>query len=51
MLSQNFLSDRGMTVAYDGQPNRFGACLFVASLLLPVVRFGSCLETLKWYRR
>ena len=27
----NFLSDLGMTVAYDGRSNRLGAALFVAS--------------------
>jgi hypothetical membrane protein len=28
-LSRNFLSDLGMTVAYDRLPNRLGAGLFV----------------------
>jgi hypothetical membrane protein len=45
-LSQNFLSDLGMTVAYNGQPNRLGAALFVASLLLLVAGLGSCLATI-----
>lgn len=31
-LTQNFLSDLGMTVAYGGGGNRFGAVLFVAAL-------------------
>ena len=33
-LQQNFLSDLGMTVAYNGQPNLRGAVCFVAALLL-----------------
>jgi hypothetical membrane protein len=41
-MSQNFLSDLGMTVAYNGEPNRLGAALFVASLLLLVFGLGSC---------
>ena len=45
-LSQNFLSDLGMTVAYDGQSNRLGAGLFVVSLLLLVVGLGSGIMTL-----
>jgi hypothetical membrane protein len=40
-LSENFLSDLGMTVAYDHRPNRLGAGLFVLSLLLLVVGLGS----------
>src|SRR5215218_8453232 len=44
-LSQNFLSDLGMTVAYDGQPNRLGASLFIASLVLLVLGAGSCMTT------
>ena len=39
-LSRNFLSDLGMTVAYDGQPNRLGAALFVLSLIVLVVGLG-----------
>jgi hypothetical membrane protein len=42
-MSLNFLSDLGMTAAYDGEPNRLGASLFVASLLLLVVGLGQCL--------
>jgi hypothetical membrane protein len=36
----NFLSDLGATVAFDGQPNRVGAALFVASLVVLVVGLG-----------
>lgn len=39
-LSHNFLSDLGMTVAYNHESNRLGATLFVASLLLLVVGLG-----------
>jgi len=39
-LSRNFLSDLGMTVAYNHEANRLGASLFVASLLLLVVGLG-----------
>jgi hypothetical protein len=39
-LSENFLSDLGMTVAYDHRPNRLGAGLFVISLLLLVIGLG-----------
>lgn len=42
----NFMSDLGMTVAYDGQPNRMGAAFFVigfasvvVGLLWPLVAF------------
>ena len=42
-ISHNFLSDLGMTVAYDGHPNRLGAFLFVASLNILVVGLGGCL--------
>lgn len=45
-LARNFLSDLGMTVAYNGQPNRVGASLFVGSLLLLVVGFGACLAAI-----
>ena len=38
--TQNFLSDLGMTVAYNGQPNALGAALFAFSLLLLVAVFG-----------
>ena len=40
-LSHNFLSDLGMTIAYNHEPNRLGAALFVASLLLLVVGLGT----------
>jgi hypothetical protein len=40
-LSRNFLSDLGMTVAYNHEPNRLGAACFVISLLLLVVGLGS----------
>lgn len=40
-LSRNFLSDLGMTVAYNHEPNRLGAVFFVVSLLLLVVGLGS----------
>ena len=39
-LSKNFLSDLGMTAAWDGQRNAIGAALFVLSLLLIVLAFG-----------
>lgn len=42
-LSQNFLSDLGMTVAYNHQPNRLGAALFVIALMSLVVGLGSSL--------
>ena len=45
-LSRNFLSDLGMTVAYDGQFNRLGAGLFVLSLLVLVVGLGSVVITI-----
>lgn len=40
-LTQNFLSDLGMTVAYDTQSNALGAALFVASMLVMVGGFGA----------
>ena len=40
-LSRNFLSDLGMTVAYNHEPNRLGAAFFVVSLLLLIVGLGS----------
>jgi hypothetical protein len=40
-LSRNFLSDLGMTVAYNHEPNQLGASFFVVSLLLLVVGLGS----------
>jgi hypothetical membrane protein len=42
-ISQNFLSDLGMTVAYDGRPNRLGAALFVASMAVLVAGAMSCI--------
>jgi len=45
-LSRNFLSDLGMTVAYNGAPNRLGSALFVASLLLLVVGLGASVWTI-----
>jgi hypothetical membrane protein len=40
-LSLNFLSDLGMTVAYNHEPNRLGATFFCISLLLLIVGLGS----------
>ena len=40
-LDQNFLSDLGMTVAYDGRGNAFGSALFVLSMGAMVIGFGS----------
>ena len=42
-LTHNYLSDLGMTVAWDGRPNRIGAALFVTSLVLLVVGMGGAL--------
>jgi hypothetical protein len=42
-VTGNFLSDLGMTAAYDGQPNRIGAALFVTSIGLLVVGMGGAL--------
>lgn len=42
-ITGNFLSDLGMTVAYDGRPNRIGAILFMASIGLLVVGIGGAL--------
>lgn len=42
-LDQNFLSDLGMTVAYDGQSNAVGAALFLASISAMVIGFGGAL--------
>ncbi|HUP89163.1 MAG TPA: hypothetical protein VM100_07435 [Longimicrobiales bacterium] len=44
-LTHNFLSDLGMTVSYSHAPNRLGAALFVASLLLLVIGAGICIST------
>jgi len=40
---ENFLSDLGMTVAHNGEPNRLGGILFVLALLLLVVGLGGSL--------
>lgn len=42
-LTQNFLSDLGMTVAYNGHSNRIGASLFVISLIVLIVGFGAAM--------
>jgi hypothetical protein len=42
-LTQNFLSDLGMTVSYAGQSNKAGAALFVLSLSLLIVGLGGVL--------
>ena len=42
-LSHNFLSDLGMTVAHNGQPNGLGTVLFIVSLTTLVVAMGACL--------
>ena len=42
-ITGNFLSDLGMTVAYDGQPNHTGAALFVASIVLLIAGMGGAL--------
>ena len=42
-FTENFLSDLGATVAHNGEPNRFGAVLFVVALLLLVVGIGGAL--------
>jgi hypothetical protein len=41
--AHNFLSDLGMTVAYNGMPNRLGATLFAASLVLLVLALSAAL--------
>src|SRR6187549_855015 len=41
--SQNFLSDLGMTVAYDGRANVVGAVCFVMALSTLVVGVGGAL--------
>lgn len=46
VMSRNFLSDLGMTVAYNGQPNRVGASFFVASLLLLILGLGGGLAAI-----
>jgi hypothetical membrane protein len=39
----NFLSDLGMTLAHDGQPNALGSTLFILSLCILVAGVGGCL--------
>jgi hypothetical protein len=39
-LTKNFLSDLGMTVAYNGARNTAGAMLFLAALVILVAGFG-----------
>lgn len=41
-LFQNFLSDLGMTVAYDGAANRLGSACFIVALVLLVIGLGGC---------
>lgn len=48
-LSRNFLSDLGMTVAFNGHPNRLGAALFVLSVLLLVVGLGGAAVSIVRY--
>ena len=43
LLTQNFLSDLGMTVSYSHESNRLGALLFVLSLLAMVIGVGGAL--------
>ena len=42
-LVENFLSDLGMTIAYDGRPNGAGAILFVLGLCVVVLGLGRAL--------
>ena len=42
-LSRNFLSDLGMTVAYDGRPNVAGAICFIGALCILVLGLGGTL--------
>ena len=42
-LTQNFLSDLGMTVAYNGASNALGALLFVLSVLASVIGLGGAI--------
>ena len=43
-LTQNFLSDLGTTVAFDGRPNMSGALLFMMSVALVGVASVECLR-------
>ena len=45
-MSRNFLSDLGMTVAYNHQPNELGARFFVVSLFLLILGLGSGLAAM-----
>ena len=45
-MSRNFLSDLGMTVAYNRQPNALGASFFVVSLFLLILGLGSGLAAI-----
>jgi hypothetical membrane protein len=42
-LSRNFLSDLGMTVVWDHQPNALGAGFFALSLGILILGLGGCL--------
>lgn len=42
-VAQNFLSDLGMTVAYDGRPNVLGATCFVLAIAVLVFGLGGAL--------
>ena len=42
-ITENFLSDLGMTVAWNGQRNHIGAGLFVSSMALLVIGMGGAL--------
>jgi len=49
---ENFLSDLGMTVAYDGRSNGSGAVLFVLALCVVVIGLGrALLEFVRLYSR
>lgn len=45
-VTGNFMSDLGMTVAYDGRTNYLGAACFVAGMLALIVGIGGLLPTL-----
>lgn len=47
-LTQNFLSDLGMTVAHNGHSNRVGASLFVISIIVLIIGFG---VAMRWFIR
>jgi hypothetical protein len=51
-LAENFLSDLGMTVAYNGRTNRSGALLFVLGLCVVVLGLGrALLEFVRLYSK